>query len=401
MITTLPDNSWAKSPDLQPLVAALGADNMRWVGGCVRDTLLGKTPADIDCATTHRPETVMELCKKASIRTVPTAIEYGTIVALLECGPIEITTLRRDVSTDGRGAIIAYADSWAEDAARRDFTINALYAHPETLEIDDFFGGIDDLEARRVRFIGNAQERILEDHIRILRYFRFQSRFAGGAEECTLEVCSNLANLLANISVERIVKDLTKILELDNADSAIKMMEDTGVLPIILPEAPEGASERLRDLIAQEAFQNAQPNVTRRLAALIAPDGAIAKNVSERLKLSKNQGKRLALAAERSPDDQSYPFAAAYRYGYESACDRLLLSGSSIAPLDEWTIPKFPLTGGEIIALGIPAGPQISQLMKSIEDRWIAEGFPNRNRVFKIAACEIQASLFADQAKTA
>ena len=401
MITTLPDNSWAKSAELQPLVAALGADNMRWVGGCVRDTLLGKTPADIDCATTHRPETVMELCKKASIRVIPTAIEYGTVVAILECGPIEITTLRRDVSTDGRGAIIAYADSWAEDAARRDFTINALYAHPKTLEIDDFFGGIADLEAKRVRFIGNAQERILEDHIRILRYFRFQSRFAGSAEECTLEVCSKLAHLLENISVERIVKDLTKILELDNADCAIKMMEDTGVLPIILPEAATGASERLRGLVAQEAYQNAEPDSTRRLAALIVPDGTIAKNASERLKLSKNQGKRLALAAERSPSDQEDPFAAAYRYGYESACDRLLLSGFSTAPLDEWTIPKFPLSGGEIIALGMPAGPQISQIMKLIENRWIAEGFPNQNRVFKMAAEEILASLFAGQEASA
>lgn len=393
MTMILAETQWAKSPDLQALTKALGADNIRWVGGCVRDALLGQTPADIDCATIHDPHTVMELCEKASIRVAPTAIDYGTVVAILDSGPIEITTLRRDVSTDGRGAIIAYADSWEEDAARRDFTMNALYAHPETLEISDFFGGIADLEARRVRFIGNAEERIYEDHIRILRYFRFQARFKGGAEPSTLAICKKLRNLLGRTSAERIVKDLTRILSLENAASAIKMMEKTDVLSVVLPEAAPSPCEALDALFAQESALGLEIDPVRRLAALLPPDETEVRKAIARLKLSKYQSKRLVLAAKRSPDDAANPKAAAYRHGYESACDRLLLSGSSITPLDGWAIPIFPLSGGEIVASGVPAGPQISQLMESIEDQWVREGFPDRARTRQMADDQIQAAL--------
>ena len=177
----LPKADWTARPGLALLTKALGADDIRWVGGAVRDTLLGAPVKDIDCATRHRPETVIDRCKAAGIRTVPTGIDHGTVTAILEDGPVEITTLRRDVTTDGRRATVAFAEDWREDAARRDFTINALYVHPATLEISDYFGGLDDLAARRVRFIGDAETRIREDHLRILQVFPLP----GALRQCT------------------------------------------------------------------------------------------------------------------------------------------------------------------------------------------------------------------------
>ena len=177
MVGKLDQADWTRRGDLAALVRALGADNIRWVGGAVRDTLLSAPVNDVDAATPFHPDQIMRLLKDAGIRTVPTGIDHGTITALLDGGPVEVTTLRRDIATDGRRATVAFAKEWREDAARRDFTINALYAHPETLAIDDYFGGLDDLSAHRVRFIGDAATRIREDHLRILRYFRFATRF--------------------------------------------------------------------------------------------------------------------------------------------------------------------------------------------------------------------------------
>src|SRR5690242_17327028 len=160
---TLPRVAWTEREDLAALVAALGVDQVRWVGGAVRDTLLENPVKDIDAATPLEPHDVIDRLAKAGIRTVPTGIDHGTVTAILAGGPVEVTTLRRDVSTDGRRATVAFATEWREDAERRDFTINALYAHPDTLAIEDYFGGLADLAARRVRFIGDARQRIRED----------------------------------------------------------------------------------------------------------------------------------------------------------------------------------------------------------------------------------------------
>ena len=177
MTEVLPPATWTKRADLAALVAVLGTGNARYVGGAVRDTLLGITVKDIDIATPIEPREVMRRLKAAGIRVIPTGIDHGTVTALLDGGPVEITTLRRDVSTDGRRATVAFASEWQDDAARRDFTINALYADPVTAQVFDYFAGLDDLKAHRVRFIGDAAQRIREDHLRILRYFRFQARF--------------------------------------------------------------------------------------------------------------------------------------------------------------------------------------------------------------------------------
>nr|WP_247718084.1 CCA tRNA nucleotidyltransferase [Qipengyuania proteolytica] len=371
------------------LVAALGAEQMRWVGGCVRDTLLGIEPADVDCATVHRPGTVIDLCRAAGIRTVPTGIDHGTITALLDHGPVEVTTLRQDVSTDGRRATVAFADDWLEDAARRDFTINALYAHPLTLTIDDYFGGLADLAARRVRFIGDPEERIREDHLRILRYFRFQARFGDALDEAAVAACEKLAGTLKGLSRERVAMELLAILELPDPVATVQLMEKLGVLAVILPEARRNEIVCLIALVASEAAQDHAPEGIRRLAALIPPIPTLAEAVAARLRLSKAQRARLVCAAERKPADADAPRALAYREGVESAVDRLLLSGSDTAALDGWTVPELPLKGGEIVARGVDKGPEVARILRAVEAQWIDEGFPARNRVEELLEAEL------------
>ncbi len=391
MAEHLPKAEWTQRADLARLVDALGADSVRWVGGCVRDTLLGITPNDIDCATPHRPGAVIDKCRAAGIRTVPTGIDHGTITAILDGGPVEVTTLRRDVSTDGRRATVAFADDWREDAARRDFTINALYADPVTLELSDYFGGFADLTARRVRFIGEAEDRIREDHLRILRYFRFQARFGDALDEEAVHACQSLASTLKGLSRERVAMELLAILSLPDPIQTIDLMAELGVLEVILPEAraPERAS--LKALVAQENAQAHQPNEIRRLAALLPAVPSVAETVAARLRLSKAQRARLVCAAGRTPTDAEAPRALAYREGLDGAIDRLLLTASDSASLSGWQVPQLPLKGGEIVARGIGKGPEVARILRAVERRWIEEQFPPRERVEALLEEELAA----------
>jgi poly(A) polymerase len=378
MAESLPDAPWTRREDLAALVAALGPGNTRYVGGAVRDTLLGIAVKDIDVATPLVPAEVTARLERAGIRNVPTGIEHGTVTAVLAGGPVEITTLRRDVATDGRRATVAFATDWREDAARRDFTINALYADPETLRIDDFFGGLSDLAARRVRFIGDACERIREDHLRILRYFRFQARFGSHPADTEAEsACAELASTLKGLSRERIGMETMNLLGLPDPAPTVARMAELGVLAQFLPEA---RPETLAMLVAQEQAQGIAPDPLRRLAALLPPDPALAEQVASRFRLSSAQKKRLATAAARS-DEQEAPRALAYRLGRSEALDRLLLAGAPVEALEDWDIPQFPLKGGEIVARGVSAGPEVARTLRSIEERWISEGFPPRERV--------------------
>src|SRR6187549_3382794 len=255
----LPRADWTGREDLAALVAALGAERVRWVGGAVRDTLLGNPVKDIDAATPHEPEAVVRLLAEAGIRTVPTGIDHGTVTAILPGGAVEVTTLRRDVSTDGRRATVAFATEWREDAARRDFTINALYAHPDTLEIDDWFGGLADLDARRVRFIGDARQRIREDHLRVLRYYRFQARFGSELDAEAEDACAALAAMLKGLSRERVAMELLNLLALPDPSPTVARMEERGVLPVILPEAGSAGGAALQALVREEARQDVAP----------------------------------------------------------------------------------------------------------------------------------------------
>ena len=389
MASTLPAAGWTKRTDLAALVAALGPGNARYVGGAVRDSLLGLDVKDIDVATPLVPSEVIARLKQAKIRTIPTGIDHGTVTALLAGGPVEITTLRHDVATDGRRATIVFAQDWREDAARRDFTINALYADPATAEISDYFGGLADLAARRVRFIGDPHERIREDHLRILRYFRFQARFGSQPADLDAEAaCAELAATLKGLSRERIGMEMINLLALPDPAPTAARMADLGVLAVVLPEArPEG----LAALVAEEQRQDIAPDALRRLASLLPADVGTAESVAARFRLSTAQKKRLASAARRN--DSPLPFRGegtsnartlAYRLGLEQALDRLLLTGQSAVPLSGWTIPAFPLKGGEIVARGIKAGPQVARLLRAVEDRWVTEGFPGPARVAQL-----------------
>ena len=380
----LPPADWTAREALAALVSALGEGNLRWVGGAVRDTLLGLPVKDIDAATPLRPEQVVAALKAAGIRSVPTGIDHGTITALTAGGPVEITTLRHDVSTDGRRATVAFATDWREDAERRDFTINALYADPQTLEITDYFGGLADLAARRVRFIGDARARIREDHLRILRYYRFQARFGSVLDTEGEEACAELAPTLKGLSRERVAMELLNLLGLPDPSETVMRMAANGVLAVVLPE---GNAATLAILTAFERVQGAAPDGLRRLAALLPPDPKLAENVAAKLRLSTAQRKRLALMAAR--DAGAGPQALAYRHGVEAARDLLLLTGQSVAPIAEWTPPLFPLKGGEIVRQGVAAGPEVARILQSVEARWIAEGFPDAERVSRMLREEL------------
>ncbi|MCL6249558.1 CCA tRNA nucleotidyltransferase [Altererythrobacter sp. KTW20L] len=426
-MTVLPPADWTGREDLAALVTALGEGTVRWVGGAVRDTMLGLPVADIDAATTLRPEEVVERCKAAGIRTVPTGIAHGTVTALLAQGTVEITTLRHDVSTDGRRATVAFASDWREDAARRDFTINALYADPVTLEVTDFFGGIEDLALRRVRFIGDARQRIAEDHLRILRYFRFQARFGDVVDEEAEVACRDMAATLKGLSRERVASELLAILALPDPSPTVLRMSELGVLQVVLPEADPTL---LAALVAAEQRFGIPSLALRRMAALLPPDPLVADKVAARLKLSTAQRKRLTTAAGRSatlpgtdrgtseagggssppkrpsfdsplhhPADGPPPRsgedlvarALAYRHGPESAIDVLLLTGRDPSPVIGWTVPQLPLKGGEIVQRGVGAGPDVARILRAVERRWIAEGFPDRARVEQMLAEELTA----------
>lgn len=361
----------------------------RLVGGAVRDTLAGQAVKDIDLATRLAPEEVLARLEKARIKAVPTGMAHGTITAVLSSGPVEVTTLRRDVSTDGRRATIAYTDDWREDAARRDFTINALYADPETGEVFDYFGGAEDLAAGLVRFIGKPLQRIAEDHLRIMRFFRFHARFGKGAPDpASLTACAARANDLMALSRERIADELLKLLALPEPVETVRLMIAQGIFVPVLPEIV--SADGLAALVAVEDV----PDSVRRLASLLPADPDKAGAVAKRLKLSKVATKRLVLAAGRAASDAEAPRALAYRIGLEGAVDRLMLGGhaAALVALRGWSVPTFPITGGAIVARGIKAGPDVARLLQQAEAQWVAEGFPDQPRAEAIADEVVRAS---------
>jgi poly(A) polymerase len=380
-MTTLPLADWTQRPGLVRLTEALGPGQVRWVGGAVRDTLAGLPVKDVDAATPLPPEEVTARLEVARIRAIPTGIDHGTITAVLDDGPVEVTTLRRDVSTDGRRATVEFSDDWREDAARRDFTINALYADPRTLELFDYFGGLDDLATRRVRFIGDARQRIREDHLRILRYYRFQCRFGSALDDEAEAACAELAPALKGLSRERVGWELRHLLALPDPAPTAARMHAAGVLPVVLPDAGEAQLEALAALVREEQAQGVAPDPLRRIAALLPADRARAEDAAARLRLSKTQRERLACVAARQADDSVNARALAYRLGRECAIDRLLLAGASLDPIRDWPIPHFPLKGGEIVARGVAAGPKVAHLLRTVEARWIDEGFPGPARI--------------------
>jgi poly(A) polymerase len=379
---------WRQRRGIATLLDALGAEEglTRYVGGAVRDDLLDLPVSDVDLATRLRPDEVVQRLTAAKIKAVPTGIEHGTVTAVSDGHPYEVTTLRRDVETFGRHATVAFTDDWKEDAARRDFTINALMADPITGEIFDYFDGIADLEARHVRFIGDPFERIAEDHLRILRFFRFHARFALGEPDSeALKACTERANDLIALSRERIADELLKLLAVDDPTPTLAVMLERNILKPVIPEIDPGAAAALRLLVDAEGEAGIEPHPLRRLAALFPREPAVASAVASRLKLSNKARKRVSCAA--SPVTAASR-ETAYREGVDCAVDRLLLAGRTdeAREISAWAPPRLPIGGGALIARGLPEGPKVSRTLREIESRWIAAGFPEGDAFESIVA---------------
>ena len=397
----LPPQPWMEREGARRILAALDGE-ARIVGGAVRDALLGLAVADVDLATRLMPDEVVRRLEAGGIKAVPTGIEHGTITAVADGTVIEVTTLRRDVSTDGRRATVAYTDDWREDASRRDFTINALYADPVTGELYDYFGGLDDLKTHHVRFIGDPLTRIAEDHLRILRFFRFHARFGGPAPDpASLEACVARANDLMALSRERIRDELLKLLCVTDPVPTMRLMLERGVLRPVFPEIDLAHVGDLERLVRIERALHASCVALRRLATLLPPDAALLDDIAARLRLSNAERKRLVATAERLHSVPVEIGPLAYRAGADSAIDRLLLAAETPAQIEgplealrAWHEPRLPISGRDLIALGVPAGPRVSRLLLDVEERWIAAGFPaEREAVLALARESIGAAV--------
>ena len=389
----LPDALWLQDPALRRVVNALKVDGQppRIVGGAVRDALLGIAVADVDIATPLVPADVIKRLEAAHIKAVPTGIDHGTITAVADGRTFEITTLRRDVSTDGRRATVEFATDWQEDAARRDFTFNALYADPESREIFDYFNGLSDLKAHHVRFIGDAEQRIAEDHLRILRLFRFHARFGQGAIDAdALAAAATHASKLMALSRERIADELRKLLSVANPAPAVQVILDNGIFASFLPEIVDDAGSRLAQLIERETASASKPSVGRRLSAILPVDATIVEKIAARLKLSTRLRSDLTLLAANANSSQSAR-QLAYAIGFENARDLVLLNASEknwrkeLASLENWDVPELPIKGGDLIAKGLHAGPVVAKTLQAIERQWVSESFPAEPRVAQIA----------------
>jgi poly(A) polymerase len=371
-----------RDPSTLRLFAALKAGGVeaRFVGGCVRNAVLGREIDDIDMAVSALPEAVMHALNAAKIKTVPTGLKHGTVTAIVEGRPYELTTLRRDVETDGRHAVVAFTDDWQEDAARRDFTFNALYADPDGTLYDPF-GGRADLARHKVRFIGNADQRIVEDRLRVMRFFRFHAWYGKPpVDGAGFQACVRNASALGGLSAERVAKELLRLLAAPDPADAIEAMSEAGALDHWLPEYD--GTRRLRALIARES----KADGLRRFAAIL-PESADATTIGKRLKLSTQQALRLEIMLAREPvmdvaGGQRAWHAGIYRLGASLYIDRLLLGvdtpgdwRGALALAESWTAPELPVSGGDALKLGLKPGPKVGALLDHVERWWIEGDF--------------------------
>lgn len=382
---------WMTAPATARVLEALtveGAD-VRFVGGCVRDGILGRAVRDVDIATPEPPARVTERLEAAGIRVVPTGIDHGTVTAVVDHKPFEVTTLREDVETFGRHARVAFTDDWRADAARRDFTMNAMSARADG-RLFDYFGGWDDLHAGRVRFVGDAATRIEEDVLRLLRFYRFGAYYGhGDADGAGREACRAHAGRLIGLSAERVRDETLRLLLAPDPAPTLDMMAEDGVLAGYLPEA--GDPGTVGALAAIEAVLGDRSAI-RRLGVLLRAD-ADALAVAQRLKLSNADRDRLATLHDKlgafEPAESGLEFRRAlYRSSAQSYGDLLLANAArrrysasrisdDFARAQAYTRPQLPVSGSDVRALGIATGPRVGELLGEVEAWWIAADFPD------------------------
>ncbi|WP_426051680.1 CCA tRNA nucleotidyltransferase [Brevundimonas sp. SL161] len=384
-MTRLEGQDWltssATTAVFDALEAAGGPDSARFVGGSVRNALVGRPVDDFDVATRLKPEESMAALKAAGIKVVPTGIAHGTITAVSERKPYEITSLRCDVKTDGRRAVVAFTDDWAEDAARRDFRLNALYADRTGAIFDPTGQGVEDALAGRVVFVGDPNTRIEEDYLRILRFFRLFAWYGGSdADAEGLAACAAHASGLTRLSAERVSKELMKLLAAPDPRAAIHAMRDAGVLERLFPA--------VSGLGAFDALSAASDDPVLRLSALLPDDPAAAADIARGLRLPRAIERRLAAAAGGPLDPTTGERelrALIYRLGKEAVSDRIRRGGGlqpqadtapALALIERWPVPRLPVGGRDLAKMGFEPGPGHGLILKAFEAEWIADDFP-------------------------
>lgn len=393
---------WLASPALQELLAVLcaGGEEARVAGGAVRNTLLGQPVTDIDIATTVTPQQTIRRAEAAGFKAVPTGAEHGTITVVARGVPFEVTTLRADVETDGRRARVIFGRDWKRDAERRDFTINALYVEADGT-IVDLVGGMADIENRVVRFIGDAETRIREDFLRILRFFRFFAWYGSGRPDAEgLRASARLKDGLSRLSAERVWSEISRLLAAPDPSRALLWMRQAGVLTVVLPETEKWGIDAIHALARAERDLGWPADPLLRLAAIVPDDPARMEALAERLKMSNEARDRLTAWAGTPPvrPDMSERAFSQFLYANDPAGvrdrlrlalaasrsravqeDRALVEAGGYARLlafaETWERPVFPLRGADLIELGIARGPGMGEALKSLEREWISSGF--------------------------
>jgi poly(A) polymerase len=395
-VTQLPhlgDAAWLKDGEVARLLALLNRDGeeARVVGGAVRNALLGLPVGEIDVATTALPEEVVRRVAAAGGKAIPTGIAHGTVTVIIDRRPVEVTTLREDVETFGRKAKVAFGRDWKADAQRRDFTINALSVSADGT-VHDYVGGIGDIAARRVRFIGEPQRRIEEDYLRILRFFRFHAHFADGApDRAGLHACIAARAGLETLSRERVRMEMLKLIVASRATPTLAVMAESGLLGLVLGGVAFIAS--FENMIKVEAALGAAPDAVRRLGALGVWVAEDAERLTRRMRLSNAESERLRALETwwrvAPQSDAQSGRALLYRLGPRSFTDHVLLAWtrSEAGAADRawlalaqqpqrWTAPVFPLKAADFIRRGIAAGPALGAALRAAEAAWIAADFP-------------------------
>jgi poly(A) polymerase len=379
-LPSLADAAWLREPRLQKMMRALNAEGeTRIAGGAVRNALLGLPVADVDLATVLKPQDVMRIARAQHFGVHPTGLDHGTVTITLEGAAFEVTTLRKDVATDGRHAVVSFSSDWGEDAERRDFTFNAMYCDVDG-KIYDFTNGYDDIQKRKVRFVGRPSARIKEDYLRILRFFRFHAHYGKGAPDAKgLKACTRLKSGLKLLSVERIRQEMLKLLSAHAPSKTLKLMASAGILKIILPHTDEW---QIIDRLPADALLRLY---------VLAKD---VSGVKDRWRLSNAEGVRLQKlkeAADVSPAlTEQECRRLLYHLGAGTWRDAVLIAQSR-APRkqgwtdllqlpDVWQIPVMPVKGSDILATGVAAGPRVGEILTLLEDWWVASDFaPTRD----------------------
>lgn len=393
---------WLKVPSLQQLLAALseGGEEARVVGGAVRNTLLGEPVGDIDIASTTLPQETKARAEKCGFKVVPTGIDHGTVTVVAQGVPYEVTTLRADVETHGRQATVAFGRDWQTDAERRDFTVNALYVRANG-DVVDHVDGLADIEARVLRFIGDAETRITEDYLRILRFFRFFAWYGTGRPDAAgLKASAKLKSHLQSLSAERVWSELKKLLSAPDPSRALLWMRQSGVLSQILPESEKWGIDGIHALVRSERDLGWKPDALLRLQTIVPPDAARMTELGKRLRLSNADKARLeAWALADLPKPELFDtglIKLIYGGSRQAFIDRIklaLVSARAEAENDDQAmiragqysrllevaetadVPVFPLSGADLMRFGFEKGPELGKRLKALEAAWLASGF--------------------------